>query len=71
MFGGHYKFDDPSITRQALNIMFEIHKPDFWFFGHWHDRRNWSIDGTRFVCLAELDWCDFDDETGEMTFRPV
>lgn len=71
MFDGHYKFQDPSITRQALDGMFDEHQPDFWFFGHWHSRRNWTIRGTRFVCLAELDWCDFDDETGEMNFKPV
>jgi len=47
-------------TQQALSVMFQIHKPKLWFFGHWH--RNWhrKIDGTRFFCINELDFLDLD-----------
>ena len=53
MFNYH-KLDDPSRTRQAFESMWEMHKPEIWIFGHWHDRRDWVIMGTRFICLEEL-----------------
>jgi len=52
------KFHDPSRTRHGLQAMWEGHKPDLWIFGHWH----YSLDivrlGTRFICLAELEYKD-------------
>jgi len=48
----------PSRTNQLLQRMFEIHKPKTWVFGHYH--KSWSgiINGTRFVCLDELECMD-------------
>lgn len=43
-----------SRTRQALDSMLYIHRPDVWIFGHWHVQRDIVIDGTRFICLPEL-----------------
>lgn len=60
MFRGHYKFNDPSITRQAFDMMFQEHQPEVWLFGHWHDRRDWKINGTRFICLEELGTIDLE-----------
>lgn len=62
LFGvnGVLKFNFPSRTRQALQSMLEIHQPKVWVFGHWHKSRDVVIDGTRFVCLAELEWKDID-----------
>ena len=43
-----------SRTRQALDAMLEIHWPNLWIFGHWHERHDMVIRGTRFICLEEL-----------------
>lgn len=43
-----------SRTSRALQRMFEAHKPKVWFFGHYHINRVLEVEGTKFVCLAEL-----------------
>lgn len=45
-------------TAQAFQAMWEEHKPEEWYFGHWHNTRNMTIDGTKFQCLGELDYID-------------
>ena len=50
-----YKSEFPSDTRKAFATMLEIHKPELWVHGHWHTSADKVIDGTRFVCLAELE----------------
>lgn len=50
-----YKLDMPSITRKAFQNMFEWHQPDIWVYGHWHLSFDETINGTRFVCLNELE----------------
>jgi len=47
-------------TAQALQRMWEIHKPKLWIFGHWHKTGSWNIRGTEFVCLGELDFIDYE-----------
>lgn len=54
------KMDFPSITRQALDSMFWIHKPKVHLFGHWHQSYDQVIDGTRFICLNELEIINLD-----------
>lgn len=49
-----------SRTGEALQAMFDIHKPELWFFGHWHYTRSAYIHETRFQCLGELDYVDVD-----------
>lgn len=49
------KYDLPSRTRQAFQAMLESHRPEAWVFGHWHFSFDAVIDGTRFVCLNELE----------------
>ena len=44
---------DKSKTRQALDRMFEIHKPELWLFGHHHVGMVRDISGVRFIALAE------------------
>lgn len=41
-------------TARALQVMFQIHQPEQWFFGHYH--RDWTTtqEGTKFTCLNEL-----------------
>jgi len=42
-------------TQDMLQVMFEIHQPKLWIFGHFH--RSWDADvnGTHFACLGELE----------------
>jgi hypothetical protein len=54
------KFDFPSRTRQALQAMLELHKPEIWLFGHWHFSFDRVIDGVRFICLNELECKDIE-----------
>jgi len=55
-----FKLEFPSITRQALEVMFEFHKPSLHIFGHWHHSFRMNIYGTEFICLAELEHLDVD-----------
>lgn len=41
-------------TNQALDAMFNIHKPDIWVFGHYHTYFSRRIEGTHFICLNEM-----------------
>lgn len=47
-------------TGEALEAMFNIHQPKFYFAGHWHVTKRQVIFGTNFHCLGELDYIDFD-----------
>lgn len=51
----------PSRTSLALDAMLSLHRPAEWIFGHWHERRDQVIDGTRFICLEEGGWIDLED----------
>jgi predicted phosphodiesterase len=50
-FGIH----DPSRTSQGLQAVFEAFQPSLWVFGHHHQSRNEVVNGTRFICLRELE----------------
>ena len=49
-----FGYDESSRTEQALQVMFELHQPEYHFFGHFHSSRDEVINSTRFICLAEL-----------------
>ena len=49
-----FGYNESSRTEQALQVMFELHQPEYWFFGHFHRSVDEVINGTRFICLAEL-----------------
>lgn len=55
-----FGYDESSRTEQALQVMFELHQPEYWFFGHFHFPRNIVINNTRFICLAELQTYELD-----------
>ncbi len=60
--GGYAKIEG-SRTSQALQSMWSAHSPDLWVFGHWHLSFDHILHGgrekgTRFVCLAELEYRD-------------
>ena len=57
---GNGMLDFPSRTRQALQSMLEMHQPEMWVFGHWHFSFDHVLDGTRFICLAELEYKDIE-----------
>lgn len=48
----------PSKTAFLLQGMFEFHQPKFWLFGHHHQSFNKVHNGTRFICLNELQYMD-------------
>lgn len=49
---------DRTRTRQLLGEMFARWKPRYHIFGHWHESKRMEINGTQFVCLAELETFD-------------
>lgn len=60
--GGPFKKLE-SRTCQAFQSMWSAHSPDLWVFGHWHHSFDHILSGgrergTRFVCLAELEYRD-------------
>lgn len=40
-----------SKTQELLQLMFDFHQPDRWFFGHYHKSFNKVINGCKFRCL--------------------
>jgi hypothetical protein len=54
-----WSITDKSTTTNGLQIMFECHQPELWFFGHHHRSVNETINNTRFICLAELETFKF------------
>ena len=61
LFDSFYK-EKFSITEQAFDSIFDIVKPKLWIFGHFHKSADKVIDGTRFICLNELEFIDLDLE---------
>lgn len=45
-------------TAEALQAMFNAHQPEIWIFGHWHISKTEVMNGTKFICLAELEYLD-------------
>ena len=45
-------------TSQALDVMFEYHRPKRWIFGHFHKSWQDTINGCHFQCLKELEYID-------------
>ncbi len=41
-------------TGKLLEAIFEQYKPELWICGHWHQRAELTIMGTRFICLDML-----------------
>lgn len=50
-----FNITEKSLTSNGLQIMFEIHPPDLWIFGHHHKSKKQKVNGTQFICLAELE----------------
>lgn len=52
-------------TQDLLQNMLQIYRPKLWIFAHHHKHFDQVINGTRFICLEELKYIDFNQE-GEM-----
>ena len=50
-----FGIQDKSHTSQLLQEMFDYCRPELWIFGHHHKSKDVVINGTRFICLAELE----------------
>ena len=48
----------PSSTSNLLQQMWQLHQPDLWIFGHYHNTRALKAEGTVFICLDELAYID-------------
>jgi DNA repair exonuclease SbcCD nuclease subunit len=48
-------------TQLMLEYMLQTHRPKLWLFGHYH--RNWErlINDTKFICVDELSYIDFNE----------
>lgn len=68
MFLNHYKREYPSRTGGYLQAMFAVHQPKLWIFGHWHMNKQYSMWGTNFLCIGELEVMDVDTETFEVSY---
>ena len=51
---------EKSFTGAVLDAMFEIHQPKTWIFGHHHNDKTVTKNGTEFICLDELSYMDID-----------
>ena len=54
---------EKSFTGLVLDDMFEIHQPKTWIFGHHHNSKTTTKNGTKFICLDELNYIDLDTDT--------
>ena len=54
------KYDDASITRQFLDNILEIHKPDLFIHGHWHVDHHTIYNGVDYIGLGELNFVDLE-----------
>jgi Icc-related predicted phosphoesterase len=53
-----HHYYDHSRTAQFLQSLWNFHKPKIWVHGHHHISVDHVIEGTRFVCLAEMEMRD-------------
>jgi predicted phosphodiesterase len=51
-----------STTKNLLSEAFERHQPELWIFGHWHFSKDEVVEGTRFICLDELETFEINEQ---------
>ena len=44
-----------SRTDFALQSLWEVHQPSLWIFGHYHTNKSIEMNGTKFLCINELE----------------
>ena len=47
-------------TAEALEGMFQRHRPETWVFGHWYEDVDRVVNGTRFICLGINSYIDLE-----------
>jgi hypothetical protein len=62
LFLNHSKQHIHTRTGQALEAIRQLAPPKLWVWGHWHESKDSIIEGTHFICLAELETVDLDLE---------
>ena len=60
LFNYGYLFPDGQRTNNLLQRLLNIHRPKVWIFAHHHKTKDQTIDGTRFICLDELQTIDLE-----------
>lgn len=45
----------PDRFSSFFDELFQIHQPEYWVFGHWHQSRSFLADGCRFRCVDILE----------------
>jgi predicted phosphodiesterase len=50
-------------TQELLQSCLEVHQPDVWIFGHFHRTLDFVLENTRFICLGELRYIDYQNGT--------
>lgn len=58
MFNKNPYYMHSNITSQAFESFFDIHKPKYWIFGHWHMNKIFKYKGTIFICIDKNDYKD-------------
>ena len=53
-----------NLTGWALQELLNIHQPNLWIFGHYHNARTIQYGNTKFVCLDELETYDILQDAG-------
>ncbi len=48
-------------TQQLLQSCFDSNKPNVWIFGHMHQNLDFIHKGTRFICISELSYINYED----------
>lgn len=48
-------------TSFCMQMMWEEYQPELWVFGHFHQSKNFEINGTNFICLDSLETLRVDD----------
>lgn len=59
-------YGNVTVTRTALEEMFQIHQPKLWICGHYHMTYHKVINDTRFIVLDINQYIDFNADTGEI-----
>ena len=48
-------------SQELMQQMFDIHQPKLWLFGHYHVNEKFRYHGTRFICVGERSYIDFNE----------
>lgn len=49
-------------TQELMQQIFDIHKPKIWCHGHYHLNNKIKYHGTTFMCIAERQYLDFNEQ---------